>query len=80
VVDAPLFDFICFGFRYEYIRHTIFLLGVCVVEECVEELYIFPHWDSNQSVADPHHVDADPDPDTFCHFNADSGSGSGYCL
>ncbi len=46
----------------------------------VEELYLFPHWDSNQSVADPHHVDADPDPDPFCHFNADSGSGSGYCL
>ncbi len=36
VADATLFDFIYLDFiqwcSYDYIRHTLFLLGVCVVE------------------------------------------------
>jgi hypothetical protein len=26
---------------------------------------------NSHSVADPHHLDADPDPDPTCHFDAD---------
>jgi hypothetical protein len=39
--------------------------------EQVKEQYLRMYKSLFSSVADPHHFDADPDPDPTCHFNAD---------
>jgi hypothetical protein len=41
------------------------LLGGIIVFFFIPKFLVIP------SVADPHHVDADPDPDPACHFDAD---------
>jgi hypothetical protein len=48
--------------------------GIACEGHFLYETYFIPYGCSCQvvgSVADPHHLDADPDPDPVCHFDPD---------